>query len=62
MISFQVQEDSLVQFFDIENAITAPLDHFYLIIKSFDKAAGDSIIEISQNNFDPLLNSPLPYR
>jgi len=50
MVSFQVQEDSLVQFFDIENAITASFDNFYLIIKSFDKAAGDSVIEIIQND------------
>jgi len=40
-----------VQFFSLENAITASLDHFYLIIKPFDKAAGDSIIEIIQNDW-----------
>ena len=50
MVSFQIQEDSLVQFFSIENAIAASFDHFYLIIESFNKTAGDSIIEISQNN------------
>ena len=53
-ITMQVEIDALKQVLEVENAVTAPLENFDLVVKAFHKAAILSMNEIVGDFFPPM--------